>query len=432
MSGSPKYSSSDLAEETARQLKEHLRLARAEEARRRAEAERQRIEQNLAEHAAVFRTKISELQNTFSSQLEALDEFVDHNALDAVKKSIAEMDARLEQVISNSSVLESASGECRTLSRNLERLVEEARSAQLKSNLDRVKEESDTLTGEFRALNRQLSFKHDRHGVENIESFLKSTRDKTASGDLQGASVALAHAIEAFGLHRDRIVKIETEIENRRDQVMAQVREAENLICALEGDPVICRWSSGELAAKRILLEQLSRDASTGSSSEASTGLSSLMDSIKGIEENAVETQLIEDKRNYIASSIQAVMEEFGFSMEAGFPRLQNQSDQSSEIVLLARRLSGERIAATIPHEGDVWYDVDGYRFEAGTSSAGSPTSSCDSAETQIEDFHKKLGSEYGVRMGKLRWDDQDPDRLLKEAKSLPREGGEPRSNVAK
>jgi len=431
MSGSPKYSTSDLAEETARRLAEQLRLARAEEAHRRAEVERQRVERKLEERAAVFRSRITELRNTFTPQLSALDDFLDHKALDAIKKSISEMDAQLTRVVSSPELLETASGDCRHLSRGLERILEEARSAQLKSNLARLKEESDRVTGEFRALDWQLSFKHDRHGMDNIESFLKSTRDKTVSGDLQGASIALGSAIRELGLHRDRVAGIEAEIANQRDQVMTRVRKADNLLCAMEEDPVISRWSSGELAAERARFEKLSKEASTGNFSEVSKELASMVESIKAIEEKAVETQLIEEKRNYIASSIQSVMEEFGFTIEAGFPRLEDQSNPGSETILVARRLSGERIAATIPHEGDVWYDVDGYRFEAGTSRAGAHTSSCDSAETQIEAFHQKLGSEYGVKMGKLRWDDQDPDRILKEAKPLPRESGESHSNAA-
>lgn len=425
MSGSPKYCTTELGEEIDRQLRDELKRLREEERRQRAEAERARREQAIRDRATALQSELDKIQNSTATLLDGLDEFFDPAELSNFENRVGSLNSDLARAVQSPAILKTASREFKILRREIEKVAERARSRQLESNLQAVSEQTNYLQNEFNQIDRKISFQYDQIGLENVESLLRQTRTKVSSGDLQGAKSTLISAQDQYGAHRDRMAVVFAKIEEQRSEIQDQVNEALEALVALESNESVIRWKREEIAANRLELEHMDKIAKSKDFHEVPKQIAPLLNSLKEIEESASEAQLAAEKRNYITSSIQSVMKEFGFEMESGFPCLQDADSPASDQVILARRLSGEKIAATVPLNGEVWYDVTGYRFQTGVGTNGNPTSSCDGAQAQIEAFHEKLGDEFGVKMGKLRWDDQDPDRILNEAKHLPRDHGE-------
>ena len=113
-------------------------------------------------------------------------------------------------------------------------------------------------------------------------------------------------------------------------------------------------------------------------------------------------------------------MNQMGFVVQAGSPLLEYPGDPASASIIQAQRLGGGAIAVSVPQEGEIWYDVDGYPMRVETNSDGREVRSCDEAQEQIEQLHLAMEKTFGIQMGELMWEGRDPDRIRKAADRLP------------
>jgi hypothetical protein len=148
--------------------------------------------------------------------------------------------------------------------------------------------------------------------------------------------------------------------------------------------------------------------------------LSELSDQINAFLQLAQETQLNEDRRNYIVGGIVQVMSQMGFVVQAGSPALEHPGRAGSATIIHARRVGGGSVAVSVPQHGEIWYDVDGFpkRMELGIDGRAGPT--CDEAEAQIERMHAVLDQDFGVKMSELLWEGKPKRPERKRAERLP------------
>jgi hypothetical protein len=91
--------------------------------------------------------------------------------------------------------------------------------------------------------------------------------------------------------------------------------------------------------------------------------------------------------------------------------------------ILHAATTSGKAIAVSVPVEGQVWYNVEGYVKTVEAAVGGGEAAVCDEAQEVIEQMHDALDQEFQIQMGELNWEGKDPKRKLRAAKSVPRNG---------
>lgn len=91
-----------------------------------------------------------------------------------------------------------------------------------------------------------------------------------------------------------------------------------------------------------------------------------------------------------------------------------------TRLLFQAKKNTGEGINIGVPYEGNVEYDVGGYPMHTESKVGGGAAKACDKAEEMLKEMHKNLDQKYGVKAGKITWDGQDPDRVLKRAEQLP------------
>ena len=86
-------------------------------------------------------------------------------------------------------------------------------------------------------------------------------------------------------------------------------------------------------------------------------------------------------------------------------------------VTLSATTAAGRSVGVSVPFDGQVWYDVDGFHEEATSTDTGAPA--CDHAETQLGDLHHILGERFGVVASEVQWEGKDPNRVLRGADSI-------------
>jgi hypothetical protein len=235
----------------------------------------------------------------------------------------------------------------------------------------------------------------------------------TAGGALQTANQALIAATmdrfeQAVQAYEDA-VRQQQEALQRKQAAAEQIRsESEAIISGLKADPVVMRWHAASVA---ILEEELSKATSDQDVSQAREAAGNIV-------KEANSAQIRADQRDYIAKSISSTLEDMGFVVSA--PQEEHPGHPATASIVNAATVSGKAIAISVPVEGQVWYNVEGYVKSVEAAVGGGQAAVCDEAEAVIEQMHEALAEEFHVRMGELKWDGKDPNRKLRAAKSLP------------
>jgi hypothetical protein len=99
----------------------------------------------------------------------------------------------------------------------------------------------------------------------------------------------------------------------------------------------------------------------------------------------------------------------------------------ASAVILGAVTPVGKGISVSVPVDGEVFYDVDGYSKQTVAVVGGGQAAVCDEAEQVIGEMHDVLAAQFGVQMGELDWEGKNPQRQLRQAERLPQSGGRER-----
>ena len=89
-------------------------------------------------------------------------------------------------------------------------------------------------------------------------------------------------------------------------------------------------------------------------------------------------------------------------------------------MVFQASSGSGKSVLVSVPVEGEVWYEVDGYTKTTSAGISGDVTLACDEGERVLQEMHTRLDEEFNVEMSEIWWEGKDPNRNLRRADVLP------------
>lgn len=427
MSGSPKYSDVGLSSAYEEQLARERRRRAAEDERRRREA---------AERERKRRLEITRRDAlSFAGELAAEFEQTERTALHQADR--AGLDAQLRKL--NADIREGSTDA--ELVRSIEKLsqlqldYEEAAARKRRDDEARQRrEELDNQRFELAELRRQIALiptadaqKFDSAGAETASSALQGLTAALSSGDSIAARPPLGHATLIVKRHGAAVAERKAEWTRRKAAAERATGELNALLQGLQADPVVMLWQPhrvSELQKQRATAEQsvIREDFDTPTQL-----LEAAQTANKTILEAASAAQLKADRRDYIAKSISDTLQGMGFVIVES--RWQTPGHPASPFVFKGADARGKAIAISVPVEGQILYDVDGYHKGTEARIAGSATKTCDEAEQVLNEMRKRVETEFGVRVGEVTWEGKDPNRVLRQADQLPRSDAD-RKNV--
>ncbi|KOR35589.1 hypothetical protein AM228_17480 [Planktothricoides sp. SR001] len=419
MSGSPKYSSAELDRQRQEKLERDRRERAAEEERRRQEAAAREKQRRLENR----RTKVREQAQKFQAELSQQQANLYPKAAQTLQQQLQQHQQKIQTAQSEPTLQE--------ISQHLEQLQQEMQVhiAQKRRDDEEKKRQAELDRQQFalEELQRQLGQIPDgakfapqseadiAQKLQNVKQFIQTGNPIAVRQPLQAAEQALAQ-------HRQRVTERRAEWQRRQAQAEQQLGDLQALIAGLQADPVVMRWQPQEVAQ----LESQIAAATQGITSEQFEVVGEILATCQQQSQNTIKTanaaQLKADQRDYIADSIAQSLESLGFSILAR--QAEHPDNPASAVILGAATYAGKGISVSIPVEGEVFYDVEGYSKSTEAAVGGGSAATCDEAEAVLNEMGKILETEFGVQMGELQWEGKDPNRNIHQADSLPRSQG--------
>jgi hypothetical protein len=311
----------------------------------------------------------------------------------------------------------------------------------IKNDIDRAcrrKEAEDARTGQSPGMNAL------RARYDNLKQAAGTLFD-TPEGPLgpAGAAAAIKSALAAVGgalqtnneakiaanlgrlenavqEYEDSLLEL-SEQEARQAAVIRQLTsEATAIIAGMRADPVVMRWHAGTVDALETDLTNVDWASLTDPEARSKV-IETARESSAAIVKEADAAQIKADQRDYIAQSISSTLIDMGFMVSE--PIEEHPGHPATASILHAATTSGKAIAVSVPVEGQVWYNVEGYVKTVEAAVGGGEAAVCDEAQEVIEQMHDALDQEFQIQMGELNWEGKDPKRKLRAAKSVPRNG---------
>jgi len=420
MSGSPKYSRTELEQRRQRELEAKRRQEAAAEAQRRQEAadrERQRqLEQSrtqLQKQVQRFQTDLDRAQalvhpadfQTLHQDSQTLLPDLPHATNQTALKPLQQ---RAHQLVKR---LEAAKAQKRRDDAEKQRLAE----------LDQQRFELSELEQQVQHLDPAQVQKFDPTGAAQVQQALAAVHKALASGKPNTVKKPLTQATQILQTHQQTLEKALEQWQTAQNTALEQLQDLQSLLAGLQADPQIQRWQ----APVQAQLEQLEQQAQQAIAQEQFPQVAALLHQAQSQAAAAIaaanQAQLQADQRDYITDSIAATLEAMGFTIVHRQPEHPNHP--ASATILGAASHAGKGISVSIPVEGEVYYDVEGYAKQTVQAVGGGSAAACDEAEQVIEEMHQILATEFGVNMGELMWDGKDPNRQLRKADDLPQSG---------
>jgi hypothetical protein len=417
MSGTPKYSSAELERQRQQKLEEERRHKAAEEARLRAEAtereRRQRLENcrnKINSQQQSVTTKIQQHQPSLYPQDATALQQRCQNQTNTIRQ--AQDESQLQTVVNE---LNQISQDCDQSATRKRRDDEEKKR---KEEIERLRFELDELVREVQRIPTGDASKFDAAGQKSVQQVLAKVRDALASGNPQTVQASINNANTVVKQHTQTVTQCRAEWEKCKaaaEQVLGRIQD---LSAGLKADPVVMRWHSHSIiqldneltkAQQAIVSEQFDRPSQI---------LAKVQVQEKQIIEEANIAQLKADKRDYITQSIVATLQDMGFAV---LSVTDEHTGHPSTAKVFTATAAGRAISVSVPVEGQVWYDVDGYAKNTVASVAdGSSVAICDEAEVVLTEMHGALQQEFGIQMGEILWQGKDPNRTTRTATDLP------------
>lgn len=211
----------------------------------------------------------------------------------------------------------------------------------------------------------------------------------------------------------------QAELWNARKNSVQNVLNSEcDYLASYGNDAVAQRWAQTELSQQRQFLREAEATLQEGNLQEAENALTQWRERMGKI---AAAVNLMQEKelrRQYLVQRFQEKFRELGFT--PGVPQLEDPANPASGLILTADRPEGRTVNVRFDQNErePVMYAVDGFPMPV-QKADGKQYRTCDEAQRQLEILHKLL-EKHGILMGKIRWEDQPPVDLAKEAMELP------------
>ena len=419
MSSSPKHTTATLRREREERLRQARQRQAALERQRRAEEERRRQRERLAAAQNAARAEQQQLERQLSGFAQAeCGQYVAEGVARA-RRALGAVAATIDAAREESDV-QSARAELDRLGDELAQLKAEGEAARLASHLAREEAALELVRQRFRATDGRRAEKFDRPGRRAVEEELRRAESALARKDPQRAARITADAQNRLQAHAELVQQRFAEWSRRRESAQVAVDGAHDRVSSLRGDAVVVRWQAPAVRAMEERLHRLSALVETEQFDAAEAEAAKLLEQSEGVVAEADKAQLTDDKRNYIVHGIVEVMKRQGFEVQDGFPAHERPQDAGSPVLIYASRLGGGAVAVSVPQDGQIWYDVEGFDFHAERRADGGVIRSCDEAEKQLNSLHAALDEAFGIETSELSWEGKDPDRRKRYADQLP------------
>ncbi|TAF07098.1 MAG: hypothetical protein EAZ78_00725 [Oscillatoriales cyanobacterium] len=406
MSSSPKYSQAQLERERREQLEQERERKAAEEARiRAAAAERERLQ------------RLETLRNQSIAQTQATIAKIQQKSPEIYPQDSSELTKRGQNILNSlrgvatEYQLQNTIQELPKIEQELDRAISRKRrddeEKKRKAELEKQQFELEELERQIAQIPQTDAIKFDRAGHTAAQTALKALRSAIASGNPQTARSPLNTATAAVEQHIASVARNRAQWQQQKAAAEQALGELEALIIGLKADPVAKRWQIH-------LIDELATQLQTGIAAVAAEQFDKpalILAAAKTQEQEIIATanaaQIQADQRDYIAKSIAETLAEMGFFVNE--PQLEHPDHPKTSLILKAATNSGKGISISVPVEGEVLYDVDGYSKTTEAAVGGGTAAVCDEAEKVLTEMHDRLGAEFGINMSEVTWEGKDP-----------------------
>ncbi len=418
MSGSPKYSRAELDIQRQQQLEaERKRKAEEEKRKRDAEIARQR------------EIRLNNLRNQLNSQVGAIALDIT-NQRDSLysqdRQQLEDRVAKLQQKTqkaTNETQLQAITPEIEEIKADIYLAVSRKRrddaEKQRREEIEKLQFEFTELKTQLQQIDDTIRTKFDFNGTANIESKLIRLQQALNGGNPEVVKPLLQDYQGLIDRHLKRVLEAQKQWEKAKNEAIQAGGELQALISGLKADQVVFSWCPHLIAEVEKLQTQIHGAISSEDFQQPLQILTQAQSESENIIKIANEAQLKAEQRDYIADSIAESLEEMGFNLL--YRQAEHPDHPASAIILGAATNSGKGISVSVPVEGEIYYDIDGYTKTTSTNVNGEVTASCDEAEGAISELHELLQAQFGINMSELWWEGKDPDRILRQADELPK-----------
>jgi len=419
MSSSPKHCEARLRREREERLRRERERQAALERQRRAEEEGRRQRARLTATQNTARTEHQQIERQLSGFAQGECGRYVAEGVARVRRALAGVAATINSAQGESDV-QTARAELDRLRNDLAQLMAEGEAARLATHLAREEAALELVRQRFQAMDRRRADKIDRQGRREVEDCLRRAESTLARKDPQQTARITADAQKRLDQHGQLVQQRFAEWSRRHESAQAAVDGARDRVSSLKGDAVVMRWQSSAVRAMEERLHRLSALVETEQFEGAEAEAAKLLEQSEGVVAEADKAQLKDDKRNYIVHGIVEVMKKQGFVVQDGFPAHERPQEAGSPVLIYASRLGGGAVAVSVPQDGEICYDVEGFDFHTERRADGGVIRSCDKAEEQLNSLHAALDEAFGIEMSELSWEGKDPDRRKRYADELP------------
>ena len=416
-SSSHKEAQARLARERQEEIERDRQRQAAEEARiRAAAAERERLQ------------RLENLRNQSIAQTEASITKIQQKSPEIYPQDSSELAKRGQNLLNSlrgvttEYQLQETIQELPRIEQELDRAITRKRrddeEKKRKAELEKQQFELEELEREISQIPQADAIKFDSAGRTAAQTALKALSSAIASGNPQAVRSPLNTATQAVEHHIASVARNRAQWQQQKAAAEQALGELQALIAGLRTDPIALRWQTH-------LVDELAAQLQTGIAAieaEQFDKPALILAAAKTQEQQIIATanaaQIQADQRDYIAKSIAETLAEMGFFVNE--PQLEDSRYPNAALILKAATNSGKGISISVPVEGEVWYNVDGYSKTTEAAVGGGTAAVCDEAEKVLTEMHDRLGAEFGINMSEVTWEGKDPNRQLRKADELP------------
>lgn len=417
MSGSPKYSRAELDRQRQQQL-EAQRKKKAEEEKRTREAE-------IARQREI---RFNNLRNQLNSQVSAVKLDISRQGDSLYSQDTQQLEdrvAKLEekrQKASNEMQLQAIMSEIEEIKADIYLAVSRKRrddaEKQRRAEIEKLQFEFTELKAQLQQIDDAIRTKFDINGTANVESKLNRLQQAFNGGNPEVVKPLLQDCQGLLDRHLKRVLEAQKQWEKAKNEAKQAEGELQALISGLKADRVVFSWCPHLIAELEQLQTQIQGLIELEDFQQPLQILTQAQTQSENIIKTASEAQLKAEQRDYIADSIAQSLEEMGFNLV--YRQAEHPDHPATAIILGAATNSGKGISVSVPVEGEIYYDINGYTKTTSTNVNGGVSPSCDEAEGAIEELHSLLQAEFGINMSELWWEGKEPDRTTRKKDELP------------
>ncbi|MEY3826542.1 MAG: hypothetical protein RLZZ148_1358 [Cyanobacteriota bacterium] len=406
MSGSPKYSQAELERQRQEKLEANRRRQAELEAKRRQEAAEKERKRQLEARRQEISAQLQNLATQIQQQSDSI--------YPEVRQELQQKEQTLKQQISNVTLVNQLS----SIEQQIQEIAQKWQEAKRQKEIERQQLALENSDRTFQIIQTDAQ-KFDHQGLSSVQESLNQVKNLLLGGNpvpvrqpLETTQKAIAQLTQSVGQQKQAW-------QQRKNQAEQDLGTIQAIITGIKADEVINRWQGNAIETLLTLEQQTEKAIALENFEETANLLNQVNTTQAEIIEKANQAQLKADQRDYIADSIAETLQEMGFSIVYRQPEYAEHP--ASAIILGAATNSGKSISVSVPVEGEVFYDVEGYSKQTLAAVGGGSAAVCDEAEGVITEMHEVLAEQFGVKMGELNWEGKDPNRQLRQADSLPK-----------